>query len=386
MDYVYFDYNATTPIAPEVLRVMVPALESSFGNPNSRHRWGSDAAKLIETAREQVAGLIGAKNRQIYFNSGATEGCNTVLRGILPTLSNDRKRILISALEHDAVGAPARALTALGYHVDVVYPRDRRGLISPEVLEEKIKSETALVAIIGAHNEFGTVQPIKVLADVCRKHGALFFVDGAQMVGKVPVDVEAWGVDFFTISAHKFYGPKGVGALYVRNRPGVPTDAALILGGGQEHALRSGTLNVPGIVGLGAAAGLAQKELKKESARLTKLRNALWEHLSAGIPGLQLNGDLEDRLPGNLNICFPAVDANSVIASLPEFGLSTGSACHADSVTPSAALLALGLTEREAFASMRIGLGRSTTADQVSALANRICAVVRRAQNAALEL
>ncbi|HRK07559.1 MAG TPA: cysteine desulfurase family protein [Pseudobdellovibrionaceae bacterium] len=386
MSYVYFDHNATTPLADEVLEAMIPVLKDNFGNPNSRHKWGSEAAQLVEKARDQVAELIGAKSRQVYFNSGATEGCNTVLRAIFPSICGVRRHVVISAMEHDAVNAPAQWLTRHGFELSVLKPRDRRGLISAADLTAVVRPDTGLVCIIGAHNEFGTIQPIEELAQVCRSAGAMLFVDGAQMAGKCPVDVETWGVDFFTLSAHKMYGPKGVGALYVRRRPDAVEEAALMLGGGQEHALRSGTLNVPGIVGFGAAARLAIRELSKEVYRLTQLRVQLWSELVGKIPDLELNGDPDSRLPGNLNITFPSVDANSVIAALPEFGLSTGSACHADSVTPSAALLALGLSEREAFASLRIGMGRSTTATQVALLAERIAVAVRRAQNAVLEI
>lgn len=378
---VYLDYNATTPIDPSVLERMVAVLRNDYGNPSSRHSWGADAAKLVEEARQHIADLINAKPRQIYFTSGATESNNLILRGILPHLANASKTVVSTKIEHESVAAPLKSLEALGWAIRYV-PVDQHGVVRKDVLSDCLKGDEALYAEIGAHNEFGTIQPIKEHAAILAQKGVRYFLDGAQIVGKIPFDVKAVGADFLSFSAHKFYGPKGIGAVFVKDRPEDASACALLQGGGQEHELRSGTLNVPAIVGFGEAARIAKSRLNAEAEQILGLRNRLWTKLRDGIPGIQLNGSPDDRIPGNLNFTVPGIEANAVLNLVSSLGISTGSACNADSVTPSPSLLAIGLSEQDAFSTLRICIGRFTTKGDVDFAADEIGRAFRLLDNA----
>ncbi|MDI3340916.1 MAG: cysteine desulfurase family protein [Sphaerobacter sp.] len=367
---IYFDYHATTPCDPRVVEAMLPYFTQEFGNPSSGlHRLGRRAARAVETAREQVAALIGATPEEIVFTSGATESNNLVIHGLAHQRS-ERRRIVTTAIEHKAVLEPCRALEAQGFDV-VILPVGHDGTVNLPAAEEAITDDTLLVSVQLASNEIGTIQPLRAIAELARQRGALVHTDAAQAVGKIRVDIDALGVDFLSISGHKLYGPKGIGALFVRSglrRRLVP----LVQGGGHEGGLRPGTLNVPGIVGLGEACAVCAVEMHDEAMRVASLRDQLETRLSAAIPGLQINGNLGNRLPGNSSLTFPAVEADALIAHLPGFALSTGSACTSGAVEPSHVLTAIGLSREAADATIRIGLGRFTTSEEIDAAARVI--------------
>jgi len=380
---VYLDHNATTPVDPLVLERMIGVLRNSYGNPSSRHAWGAEAVRLVEEAREQVAELINAKTRQIYFTSGATESNNLMLRGILPKSKVDSKVVASTRIEHESIAAPLRTLESSGWLIRYI-STNKDGIVEPSTLSQKIKGDEALYVEIGAHNEFGTIQPLKEHAEVLAKKNIRYFVDGAQIVGKHPINVRELGLDFLSFSAHKFYGPKGIGALYVKDRPEDPSACALLQGGGQEHDLRSGTLNVPAIVGFGEAARLAKTKLDSEAEHIRALRIRLWSKLKDEIRDIRLNGSPEFRLPGNLNFTVPGIEANAVLNLVPSLGISTGSACNSDSVSPSPSLLAIGLSDQEANSTLRICIGRFTTEEDVDFAAREIIRAYRILQNAVL--
>lgn len=367
---IYFDYHATTPCDPRVVEAMLPYFTQEFGNPSSGlHRLGRRAARAVDTAREQVAALIGATPDEIVFTSGATESNNLVIHGLAHQRA-ERRRIVTTAIEHKAVREPCRALEAQGFDV-VVLPVGRDGTVDLQAAEEAISHDTLLVSVQLANNEIGTIQPLRAIAELAEKRGALVHTDAAQAVGKIPVDIDALGVDFLSISGHKLYGPKGIGALFVKSglrRRLVP----LVQGGGQEADLRPGTLNVPGIVGLGEACAVCANEMHDEAMRVASLRDRLETHLTTAIPGLQINGNFANRLPGNSSLTFPAVEADALIANLPGLALSTGSACTSGAIEPSHVLTAIGLSREAADATVRIGLGRFTTSEEIAAAARMI--------------
>jgi len=367
---IYFDYHATTPCDPRVVEAMLPYFTLEFGNPSSGlHSLGRRAARAVDTAREQIASLIGATPDEIVFTSGATESNNIVIHG-LALARSERRRIVTTAIEHKAVLEPCRRLAAQGFDVAVL-PVERDGTVDLQAAEEAITDDTLLVTIQLASNEIGTIQPLRAIAELAKRRGALLHTDAAQAVGKIPVDIDALRVDFLSISGHKLYGPKGIGALFVRSglrRRLVP----LAQGGGQEADLRPGTLNVPGIVGLGEACAVCAVEMHDEAVRVASLRDQLEAHLVAAIPGLQINGNLQNRLPGNSSLTFPAVEADALIANLPGVALSTGSACTSGTIEPSHVLTAIGLSREAADATVRIGLGRFTTSEEIAAAARMI--------------
>ena len=379
MKTVYLDYLSTTPLDAQVAAAMAECLtlDGTFGNPASRsHRYGWEAEMVVETARQQLAALIGADVREIVFTSGATEADNLAIKGVAEAALEERPvHIVTAATEHKAVLDSCRALERRGVSVSYV-PPDGQGLISPQAVAAALRPETCLVSVMHANNEIGTINDVAAIAEVAHAGGAPLHVDAAQSVGKIPVDVGALDVDLLSISAHKFYGPKGVGALYRRRRNPVELEAQ-IHGGGHERGLRSGTLATHQIVGMGKAAQLAMATLADESARLCGLRRRLLAAI-ADMPGIRLNGHAERRLPGALNISVADVDGEALLLSLPEFALSTGSACTSASLEPSHVLRALGLPDALAHSSLRISLGRFSTAAEVDCFSERLREVVSR--------
>lgn len=369
---IYLDYHATTPCDPRVVEAMLPYFTEQFANPSSAtHRAGKSAAKAVEQARRQVAELIGAEPREIIFTSGATESNNLAILGLARHANNKRRKIVTTAIEHKAVLAPGKHLEKLGFEM-VVLPVDAAGRINRDAAQEAIDKNTVVVSIQAANNEIGTIQDIAYFAHLAHEQGALFHTDAAQAVGKIPVDVAEWDVDLLSISAHKLYGPKGVGALFVRGGPyGLPLEP-LVYGGGQEADVRPGTMNVPGIVGLGKACALCQDEMAVESQRVAILRDHLESLLFAQISNVQRNGDLTNRLSGNSSLTLPGIDAEALIANVPELSLSAGSACTSGTPAPSHVLLAIGMGREAAHQTIRIGLGRFSTEEEIITAANLI--------------
>ncbi len=360
---VYLDNQATTRCDPRVVAAMLPLFSEQYGNPHSvEHIMGTAAETTVETARAQVATLIGAEPREIVFTSGATESNNIAIKGAAryATRTGDpRRRIITVATEHKCVLESVADLTAEGFE-PVFLPVQPDGLVDPDVLRDALSTPTLLVSIMTVNNETGVIQDIPALAAVTKEAGALFHTDAAQAVGKVPLDVTASRIDLLSVSGHKLYGPKGVGALYVRRRPRVRL-TPLFSGGGQERGLRSGSLPAPLIVGFGEACRLAAVEMEAEAARIGGLRDRLLARLSQAIPGLRLNGSAAARIPGNLNLTFPIAEAAELMARIPMLCVSTGSACSSAEVEPSYVLRALGLSDAAAARSLRIGIGRFTS-------------------------
>jgi cysteine desulfurase len=362
---VYLDNHATTPCDPRVVEAMLPWFTEKFGNPHSlTHAYGREAEQAVERAREQLADLIGADPREIVFTSGATEANNMAVKGAARFHHQFGKDGVVTlATEHKCVLESAKTLARDGFRVTIL-PVERDGLIDLDVLARAIDEHTAIVSVMAAHNEIGVIQPIKEITALAHAKGALFHTDAAQAVGKIALDVADFDVDLMSVSGHKVYGPKGIGALYLRRRPRARIEP-LFDGGGQERGMRSGTLPVPLIVGLGQAAVLAKAEMTAEAQRLLALRGRFLTGLRAKVPDVVLNGHAERRLPGNLNVSFPGLTAVDLIAACPGLALSTGSACTAAEVEPSYVLRALGVGDELAAASLRIGLGRFTTATEV---------------------
>jgi cysteine desulfurase len=372
---IYLDHHATTPVDARVLEAMLPFFTEKFGNAASRqHQFGWEASDAVERARKQVAALIGAGSKDIVFTSGATEANNLAIKGTAQTGPNERDHLVTVVTEHKAVLDPiARIEIDAGWHVTVV-PVSRDGLVEVNAVADAITERTLLVSVMAANNEIGVLQPIRAIADAAHAKGAWIHTDAVQAVGKVPFDVEALDVDFASLSAHKVYGPKGVGALYVR-RKRVAIEAE-IDGGGHERRMRSGTLNVPGIVGFGKAADIARTEMASESKRVARLRDRLLEGLRSKTDGMSVNGTLDARLPGNLNVSFEGVDGEALLVSLDDIAVSSGAACT--QAEPSHVLMALGLTKDRALASLRFGIGRGTTAAEIDYAAAKVAEVVAR--------
>ena len=377
MTHIYLDNQATTPVDPRVLDAMLPFFKKDFGNAASRtHSFGWAAEAAVDRAREQIAKLIHADAREIIFTSGATESDNLAIKGVAALCRDRGGHLITQATEHHAVLDSCRALERRGFEVTVL-PVDRYGKVEPEAVSAAIREDTLLVSIMAANNEIGTIQPLEKIGAVCRARNVLFHSDAAQAVGKLPMDVEALGIDMLSISAHKLYGPKGVGALYVRSRPRVRL-VAEIDGGGHERGMRSGTLNVPGIVGLGTACELASAEMAAEGARLHRLRERLKTRLFDEVEDIFLNGHPEKRLDGNLNVSFEGVDGESLMVGLGEIALSSGSACTSASLEPSYVLRALAVPNRLAESSIRFGIGRFNTEAEIDRAAGRVIEEVGR--------
>jgi cysteine desulfurase len=363
---IYLDYNATTPVDPRVFEAMRPYFSEKFGNPASRtHRIGWEAEEAVEQARTQVARLIGAESsKTIVFTSGATESNNTVIKGVLWAQKKRPAHVITQKTEHKCVLDSCKEMEKQGHEVTYL-DVDRHGLVDPEAVHGAFRENTVLVSVMWANNEIGTIQPVAEIGRIARERGVLFHSDAVQAVGKIPVDVEAAGIDLLSVSAHKMYGPKGVGALYIRRRNPPVRITPLLHGGGHEGGKRSGTLPVPNIVGLGAACEIAAGEMQAESARLAKLRDRLRDALLARLDHVEQNGHPTQRLPNNLNLSFRYLEAESLIMGMPEIALASGSACTSGSVEPSYVIKALGGDEERAHSSIRFGLGRWTTEAEI---------------------
>ncbi len=382
---VYLDYAATTPVAPQVAARMVQCLtlEGTFANPASRsHLYGWQAEEQVEEARAQVAALINADPREIVWTSGATEANNLALKGVAETYRTQHQsggHIVVSAIEHKAVLDPASWLESQGFRVTRLAP-NASGIITPELLIAALQADTFMVSIMQVNNELGCINDVKQLSELCKARGIIFHTDAAQSAGKIALDVKALNVDLMSISAHKFYGPKGVGALYVRRAAEVKV-AAQIHGGGHERAMRSGTLATHQLVGMGEAARLAVEELKADSSHITQLRDRLWQGL-LDLPGIQRNGSAVDCVGGILNVAFGNIDGEMLLLSLRDLAVSSGSACNSASMSPSYVLKAIGLSDEAAQASLRFSIGRFTTAEEIEFAIEHIRSVIAKLQKA----
>jgi len=380
---VYLDNQASTPVDPRVLAAMMPYFTIDYGNPSSEsHVYGHRAMAAIDAAREQIAGLIHAEPREIVFTSGATEANNLALKGAAhfahehPTAGAPKDHIVTLTTEHKCVLESCAALEREGFCVTYL-PVAENGLVDLAALEAALTERTLIVSVMAAHNEIGVIQPLAEIGTLCRSRGILFHTDAAQALGKIPLDVEAMKIDLMSMSGHKLYGPKGIGALYVRRRPRVRL-TPLIDGGGQERGMRSGTLPTPLCVGFGKACAIAAAEMGDEARRLKSLRERLRANLAERLPGLVVNGDIDHRLPGSLNISVPGTMAPDLIEACASIAISTGSACTSASVEPSYVLRALGLSDERANASVRLGLGRFTTESDIDFAADAIAAAAAR--------
>ncbi len=374
---VYLDYQATTPTDPRVVEAMAPFFGDKFGNPHSRnHFYGWEAADAVEKARRQIADLIGAEEREIVFTSGATESNNLAIKGMARFHKENKNHIVTVATEHKCVLEACAALEREGFGVTVL-PVAADGLIDLDQLQGAVTDNTVLVSVMAVNNEIGVIQPVAEIGAICRHKGVFFHTDAAQAVGRIPLNVEAMTVDLMSLSGHKVYGPMGIGVLYVRRRPRVRLEA-MIDGGGQERGMRSGTLPTPLCVGFGEAAAIAAREMEDEAPRLLDLRGRFLTAVVAAIPDTAVNGSMDSRIPGNLNLSFAGVQAEDLMAGLKDLAISSGSACTSASVEPSYVLKALGLSDEMAYASVRIGFGRFTTTEEVDFAAATLTAEVER--------
>ena len=375
---IYFDNQATTPVDPRVLEAMLPYFTEHFGNAASRnHKYGWEAEEAVEVGRKQVADLIGANPKEIVFTSGATESDNLAIKGAASMYREKGDHIITAVTEHKAVIDTCKRLEKDGFRVTYL-PVKKDGLIDLDRLRAAITDKTILITIMAANNEIGVLQPIAEIGAIAKEKGVLFHTDAVQAAGKVPFDVNAANVHVASLSAHKIYGPKGVGALYVRRRNPRVLLTPIIDGGGHERGMRSGTLNVPGIVGFGKAAELCRLEMDAESARVGALRDRLNEKLHAGLDQLYINGSMEHRLPGNLNISFAYVEGESLLMGINDVAVSSGSACTSASLEPSYVLKALGTGDELAHSSIRFGLGRFNTEEEVDYVVAKLVGVVSK--------
>ncbi|HXX01509.1 MAG TPA: IscS subfamily cysteine desulfurase [Candidatus Acidoferrales bacterium] len=375
---IYMDNHATTPMDPRVLEEMLPYFMEKFGNAASRnHSFGWAAEEGVETARERIAKLVGATTKEIIFTSGATESDNLAIKGVAEMYREKGNHIITAVTEHKAVLDTCKRLEKYGYRVTYL-PVQKDGLIDLDDLKRAMDDKTILVTIMFANNEIGVLQPVEEIGKLCRERGVIFHSDATQAVGKIPVDVNKQNIDVMSISGHKMYGPKGVGALYVRRKNPRVQVSAIIDGGGHERGMRSGTLNVPGIVGLGKACAIAQEEMPKESCRMAGLRNRLRDRIMNRLDESYINGSMEHRLPGNLNISFAYVEGESLLMGINDVAVSSGSACTSATLEPSYVLKALGTGDDLAHSSIRFGLGRFNTEAEVDYVADRVIETVER--------
>jgi cysteine desulfurase len=373
---IYMDYHATTPMDPRVLEAMIPFFTGKFGNAASRnHGFGWEAEQGVEHAREQVAKLINATAKEIIFTSGATESNNLAIKGIAEMYKERGNHIITQVTEHKAVLDTCKRLEKSGYKVTYL-PVKADGLIDIEQLKAAMTDKTILVSIMFANNEIGVIQPVAEIGKLCHEKGVIFHTDGVQAVGKIPVDVQALNIDVMSVTAHKLYGPKGVGMLYVRRRNPRVQISEQINGGGHERGMRSGTLNVPGIVGFGKAAEIAQHEMQAEGERLLALRTRLQKKFEGALDYIHVNGSMEHRLPGNLNMSFVYVEGESLLMGINDIAVSSGSACTSATLEPSYVLKALGLGDDVAHSSIRFGLGRFNSEAEVDYVADKLIDVV----------
>ena len=377
---VYLDYHATTPVDERVLSAMLPFFSNTFGNAaSSTHAWGWQAKDAVEQARREVAATIRATAREITFTSGATESNNMALRGVAAVAPPTRRHMIVSAIEHKSVLEVSHRLERDGWRTTVI-PVRHDGIIDLAALAALVDDATAIISVMAANNEIGVVQPLGEIAEIAHRHGALLHVDAAQAVGKIPMDVVASDIDLLSLTAHKIYGPKGSGALFIRRRLEIEP---LIVGGGHERGMRAGTLNVPGIVGLGKACAIAASEMAVESVRTGRLRDRLLAGLRAGIEDVVVNGSIEHRLPNNLHVSFPGIDGESLIIGVSDIAVSSGSACTSASGLPSHVLSAIMGARPVPSASIRFGLGRFTTESDIDYAIARFVAVTRHLRQTA---
>ena len=374
---LYLDYQATTPTDPRVVEAMAPYWTEKFGNPHSRnHHFGWEAEDAVEIARGHVADIIGASSKEVIFTSGATESNNLAIKGVAKFYGDKKNHIITCVTEHKCVLETCRSLQQDGFDVTYLHVKEN-GLIDLEDLKAAITDKTLLVSIMAVNNEIGVIQPLKEIGQICRENKVFFHTDAAQAVGKIPLDVNEMNIDMMSISGHKIYGPMGIGALFVRRKPRVRL-VPLIHGGGQERGMRSGTLPTPLVVGIGTACELAKKEMAAEAERLHDMQHRLFEGLRQRIPEIYLNGDMESRIPGNLNISFAYVEGEGLMMGIKDLAVSSGSACTSASLEPSYVLRALGVEEELAHTSLRLGLGRFTTDEDIDYAIERISKEVNR--------
>ena len=375
---IYMDYQATTPCDPRVFETMAPYFTETFGNAASRnHRYGWEAEEAVDKARGQIAKLIGASSKEIVFTSGSTESINLALKGVCEMYAKKGKHIITSEAEHKAVLDTCKHLEKLGWEVTYLVP-SKQARIEPEQVAEAMRDDTVLVALMWANNEVGTLNPIREIGALCHERGVLFFTDATQAVGKIPVDVQADNVDLLCLSGHKIYGPKGVGILYVRRRNPRVRVVAQIDGGGHERGMRSGTLNVPLIVGLGKACEVSMTDMEKDSQHTSELRDRLEQRITEKLDYVHLNGDREHRLPNNLNLSFSYVEGESLLMGISDIAVSSGSACTSASLEPSHVLRAMRVGDELAHSSIRFGIGRFTTKEEVDYAADQVINAVTR--------
>jgi cysteine desulfurase len=375
---VYLDNHATTRTDPRVVDAMVPYFTELYGNAASvSHRFGWQAAEGVERAREQVAQAIGAEAREIVFTSGATESNNLAIKGVARASTRRGNHLVTAVSEHKAVLDPIKRLARHGWEITIV-PCDEYGRVSAAVVADALTERTVLVSIMAANNEVGTINPIAEIGRLCHERGVLFHTDAAQAVGKISLHVQSDAIDLLSLSAHKIYGPKGIGALYVRRRDPQVRLEPLVDGGGHERGIRSGTVAVPLVVGLGLAAFLAVRDRPEETRRLLELRDRLHQGIACRVPAIRLNGPPGDRLPGNLNLSFAGVDGEALMMAMRDIAVSSGSACSSTSPEPSHVLLAMGLDEDMARASLRFGLGRFTTGEEIDFAIEAVAKAVHR--------
>ncbi|MBI4587187.1 MAG: aminotransferase class V-fold PLP-dependent enzyme [Planctomycetes bacterium] len=380
---IYLDGHATTPVDPRVLETMLPFFSESFGNPASRtHVYGWRAEEAVERARGEIAGLLGVNSKEVIFTSGATESNNLAIFGTAGACREQGNHLVTSAIEHHSVLGPFRQLEKQGFQVTYLQP-SRTGAITAAQVAGAITPRTILVSIMAAHNEIGTIYPLAEIARACAERRIRFHTDAAQAVGKIPLEVPSLGIDLLSLTGHKLYGPKGTGALVIRTKSPRLQLQPLIHGGGHERGLRSGTLNVPGIVGLGAACRIAREEMEGEARRLRGLRDRLHQGICSQLEDLSLNGHPERRLPGNLNLSFGGVEGESLIVSLRDIAVSSGAACTSAKPEPSYVLKAIGLDSDRAHSSLRFGLGRFTTAEEIEYVIKRVVETVKRLRDLA---
>lgn len=375
-DVIYMDNHATTPIAPEVLDAMLPYLTTHFGNAASTHPYGIEAKNAVDKARHQVANLLGCSPEEIAFTSGATESDNLAIRGAAYACKDKGNHIITSTAEHHAILDTCHALDTEGFETTYL-PVDKYGMVNPDDVEAAITPKTILMSFMYANNEIGTINPLREIANIASKHSVLFHSDAVQGIGKLESNMDVLGLDMASITAHKIYGPKGVGALYIRDGKRLEP---LFYGGGQEAGIRPGTLNVAGIVGLGAACEACQTamEMKTEEKVVGPLRDTLHQKLVSQLANIHLNGHPEKRLLGNLNLCFAGAQSHALLMGLKSVAVSTGSACDSESVTPSHVLVAMGIPNELALTTIRFGLGRYNTAEEVDIVADEVIKAVNR--------
>jgi len=379
---IYLDYNATTPCDQRVLEKMLPFFTEYYGNPsNGFHKQGRITARYVEVAREQIAALIGANQKEIIFTAGATESNNLAIFGITRSGSNNgRNRIVTSAIEHKSVLNPCHKLQEEGYEV-IYLPVDSQGCVDLDAAKEAINANTLLVSVQFANNEIGSIQPIKEISEIAHDRGALLHCDAAQAAGKVKLDVHDLGVDLLSVSAHKLYGPKGIGALFIAGGVKSIRLEPLIYGGGHESGVRSGTQNVPSIVGFGEACRIVAESLDEESSRIKTLRDELEARLIARIPNMYINGQKGYRLPNTSSMTFPGIDADALLFSLPDVMMGNGSACNSGAIEPSHVLQAIGVNREDAYSTIRASLGRFTTSEDILEASEKIAQAVENLQS-----